>query len=816
MRRLIWCIAAVWMGTGATPSAGVARERLPLDDAWRFQISAPASASDAAFDDQTWRLVDLPHDWGIESTPVPDAPGGGAVGFFPTGIGWYRRELTAPEKWRGKRIILEFEGAGMNAEVWVNGATLGVHPYGYTPFAHDITKHLVLGARNTLAVRIDNSQQPNSRWYSGSGIYRHVWLHVVDPVHVPSGGVFVSTAELSTARALVRVQTTVRNASGAAQRVTVETTLIDPNGKTTGSTRAEVTVQAGAEARTEGLFEIPAPHLWSPDTPQLYWCTTRLRVDRRLVDKLDTTFGIRTLRVSAERGFELNGRSLELNGGNVHHDHGVLGAASFDAAEEWRVRKLKEAGFNAIRTSHNPPSTAFLEACDRLGMLVVDEAFDGWAKKKNPHDYGVHFKDWWQRDIDAMVLRDRNHPSVVMWSIGNEVYERGNEDGRRIARELAARIRELDPTRPVTAGINGMGKSGRWEDLDPLFAALDVAGYNYEMNRHAADHERLPARVIVGAESYQSDVFSYWEAARDHTYVIGDFVWSGWDYLGEAGIGRVFPPGEAALKHWEGNQWPWHGAYCGDIDITGWRKPVSHYRNIVWDRGEKLYAAVLEPAPGGGAWNLTPWSMLPALPSWTWPGHEGQPLSIEVYSRHEAVRLSVNGTVAGEKGTTRAEQFRAVFDVPYAPGRLEVVGLDGGRVTETFALQTAGAPVALRLTSDRWRFVADGQDLCFVLVEAIDASGVVNPAAAMPVTIALSGPATVAGVGTGDMASLASYRANPHRLFQGRALVVIRAGQQSGKINLAVSAEGLKTAADSITALPRRRDVQTPARKSLP
>jgi beta-galactosidase len=804
MRRLIWCVAAAWMAIGARPSAGVARERLPLDDAWRFQISATASASDPVFDDQTWRLVDLPHDWSIEGPPDAAAPTGGAGGFFPGGVGWYRRALTVPQSWRGRQIVLEFEGAYMGAEVWVNGASLGVHPYGYTPFAHDITSHLVPGSKNVIAVRIDNSHQPNSRWYSGSGLYRHVWLHVVDPVHIPLGGVFVVTSDLSAGRATVHVQTIVRNDSSTASTVAVETIVVGPNGKRLVSSRTETAVPPGAESRVEGDLAIADPRPWTPETPQLHRCITRVSVKGRVVDEVTTPFGLRTVRVSAERGFELNGLALELIGGNVHHDHGVLGAASFDAAEEWRARRLKEAGFNAIRTSHNPPSTAFLEACDRLGMLVVDEAFDGWAKKKNPHDYGVYFKDWWQRDIDAMVLRDRNHPSVVMWSIGNEVYERGNEDGRRLARELAARIRELDPTRPVTAGINGMGKSGRWEDLDPLFAALDVAGYNYEMSRHAADHERLAARVIVGAESYQSDVFSYWEAAHDHAHVIGDFVWSAWDYLGEAGIGRVFPPGETALKHWEGNQWPWHGAYCGDIDITGWRKPVSHYRNIVWDRGEKLYAAVLEPAPGGGTWNLTPWSMPPALPSWTWPGHEGKPLSIEVYSRHEAVRLSVNGTVIGEKATTRAEQFKAVFDVPYAPGRLEVVGLDGGRVTETFALQTVGAPVALRLTSERWRFAADGQDLCFVLVEAVDASGVVNPTVAVPVTIALSGPATLAGVGTADMASLASYRANPHRLFQGRALVVVRAGQQSGKINLAVSAEGLKTAANSITALPRR------------
>ncbi len=654
----------------AGPLGAAPREKQLFDAAWRFHRGDPPAASDPAFDDSGWRTVDLPHDWSSEGMVDPKAPSGGAGGYFPTGIGWYRRRFTVPAAWRGRRVLVEFEGVYMDADIWLNGHDLGLHPYGYTSFFHDLTPYLKWGETNVLAVRVDNSHQPNCRWYTGSGIDRNVWLITIGPVHVAPWGVFVSTTAISPRSAEIRIETAVANDTDAAAPASIETRIVDAAGRTVATAAGPVAPGARGTTTSTCRLIIPHPQLWSPDTPILYRADTEVRVGGRITDAVSTPFGVRTVKVSAARGFELNGRPMKLDGGSVHADNGPLGAAAFARAEERRVALLKAAGFNAVRTAHNPPSPEFLAACDRRGLLVIDEAFDGWELHKTPHDYGTYFKEWWRRDLDAMVRRDRNHPSVVLWSIGNEVYERATPAGADLARRLADRIRELDSTRPITAGINGTRPAADWTKIDPLFASLDVAGYNYEIGRYAADHARLPSRVILSTESYQSATFAQWAAAREHPYVIGDFVWSAMDYLGEAGIGQVYPPGQTAEPHWIGSHFPWHGAYCGDLDLTGWRKPVSHYRAIVWDRGEKLYLAVEVPTSDGRPWNLTPWSVPPALPSWTWPGTEGRAVTVDVYSRYDAVRLYLNGRLLGEKPTTRAVEFKAEFRVPFAPGRL--------------------------------------------------------------------------------------------------------------------------------------------------
>lgn len=774
------------------------RERIASDAGWRFALGEQAEAWTPGYDDAGWRAVTLPHDWSIEGATDPQAPTGGDGGYFPSGIGWYRRAFTAPETWRGQRIAVEFEGTYMNATVWINGIQVGWQPYGYTGFEIDLTPFLHLGEENTLAVRCDNSQQPNSRWYTGSGLYRHVWLHVTAPVHLARGGLYLVTEQLSAERADVRIDAAVRNDTDTPLPVVVETTLLDPSGRTVAVGRTEGSVAASGEQSLSARLTVADPRPWSPETPTLYRAVTRVAANGRPVDEVTTLVGLRTIRVSAERGFELNGQPRELVGGNAHHDHGLLGAASFDRAEERKAELLKAAGFTAVRTSHNPPAPAFLAACDRLGLLVVDEAFDGWRSSKTAHDYGTLFEAWSLRDLEAMIRRDRNHPSVVLWSIGNEVYERGTPAGEKIAQDLTGCIRALDSSRPVTIGLNGMGKDGDWTKEDPVFATLDVAGYNYEIGRHAADHARLPARVIMAAESYLSETFANWAIAHDHAYVIGDFVWSALDYLGEAGIGRVYPPDEAVVRHWEGVHYPWHGAYCGDIDLTGWRKPISHYRAVVWDRGEKLYAAVVVPTADGRPWNLSPWSITPALPSWTWPGKDGVPLEVEVYSRHDAVRLFLNGELVGEQPTGRAQEFKARFRVPYRAGRLEVVGVTAGRESERVALVTAGPAVRLRATADRSQLRADGQDLAFVTLEVVDQDGVVVPTADLAVQYALAGEGTIAGIGSGDVTTRESYRANPRRVHQGRALVVLRTTERAGSLHLRASAPGLVAAEVSL------------------
>jgi beta-galactosidase len=477
-------------------------------------------------------------------------------------------------------------------------------------------------------------------------------------------------------------------------------------------------------------------------------------------------------------------------GGCVHHDHGPLGAAAFDRAEERRVEILKESGFTAIRTAHNPPSPAFLDACDRLGVLVMDEAFDCWSRGKNPSDYSVAFQDWWQRDIDSMVLRDRNHPSVAMWSIGNEIPERGEPLGAQEAKMLADYLRGLDRTRPVTSALNFVFK---WTDTDGFYSALDIGGYNYNLASHAADHKRVPSRVMACTESFPQATFDDWAMVADFPYIVGNFVWTAIDYLGESGLGRAtLRDAKDTSREGYGAPYPCHGADCGDIDICGSRKAIAHYRNIVWDRGEKLYLGVRQPVPEDKKMSVTRWGVWPVYASWTWPGMQGKPLDVEIYSRAETVRLYLDDKPIGEKPTTRAERFTANFSVPYAPGVLKAVAVAGGKPVAEAVLRTAGEPAGVRLTADRTSLRANGQDLSFVTVEAVDGHGQPDPNAEHQVTFSLKGPGAIAAVGSGDMTSEDPYRSDRRKLFHGKALVVVRTSRTAGALILTASAPGLK------------------------
>jgi beta-galactosidase len=784
-----------------------ARDVVPLDLDWQFVLGDSLQIKERNFAGPGARLVDLPHDWSIEGVTTKDEPSGGDGGYFPTGIGWYRKELLADPTWRGKKVWLEFDGVAPQCEVWFNGEKVGGHHYAYTPFRVELTEHIDFDKPNSIAVRIDNSHQPNSRWYTGSGIYRHVRLVVTEPIYVEH-----DTFRL-TQRVLGKFPPSESNTKTLTARVVNEDTqpsdvrvefeVKDSDGHLVADVKQKLSLNGSGMAIASVDIDTSVFQRWSPDAPHLYTAIMRVSDNDRVLDETSFTFGIRTITVTPDKGLLINGKPTELIGACVHHDNGLLGAAAFDRAEERRVELLKQAGFNAIRTSHNPPSPAFLDACDRLGMLVIDEAFDGWAAPKKKHDYSTVFAEKWQSDLRAMIDRDRHHPSVIMWSIGNEVYERGNAEGNRLAAELAAYVRSLDPTRPVTIALNGLEKKEDWTKLDPMFAAVDAAGYNYELHRHAEDHQRVPERVIFCSESFPSHVFESWQAAQDQPYVIGDFVWSGLDYLGEAAIGRVFSPDEPVKQHWEAEHFPWHGAYCGDIDLTGWRKPTSHYRNIVWDRGEKLYVSVIAPTPNNRPWGLGWWAVPTALPSWTWPGQEGKPLTVEAFSRYPAVRLYLNEKLIGEQPTTREQEFRAKFEVPYTSGTLKVVGVADGKEVETQQLVTAGDPHSIRLTADRKAIRADRQDLCFVTVEVVDAEGNLCPNTDHAIKFELEGPASIAAVGSGDLTSRESYQANPRRVFQGRGLVVVRSGDEARGLKLTANAEGLQSDTVSIeTFLP--------------
>jgi beta-galactosidase len=816
------------------------RLELAADSEWKFLLGDPSGAEAPAFADGSWRTVNLPHDWSIEGVPDKNNPSASGGGFFPTGTGWYRKAFSAPPEWKQKRVSVEFDGVYKDATTYLNGHKLGTHPYGYTSFAFDLTPDLDFSGRNVLAVRVDNSAQPNSRWYSGSGIYRHVRVVVTDPTHVAHWGVFVTTPEVSDSTAKVSLHTRVVNESAGPATVTVKTTLIDRAGKRAGSAESTVTIAPGIETEARQEIAVSNPALWSPESPALYRAVTQVLKNGAIVDEVVTPFGIRSLTWSAEKGLLLNGKSIKLTGGSVHHDNGPLGAAAFDRAEERRVQLLKAAGHNAVRTAHNPPSPAFLDACDRLGLLVLDEPFDTWRASKVKFDYSRDFDEWWERDISAMVLRDRNHPSIVLWGIGNEIPEVFTESGGALARKIAAQVRSLDTSRPLTQAMPGT-TSGPTQQA--VFSVLDVGGYNYNLAKnYADDHRQAPSRVMLTTESYPADVFEQWQLVKDNPFIVGEFVWTAMDYLGESGIGAwaygtpeqaaqvgkisaamstlvdqyfialangVDPmaamsqkpdPAMMSVMQFLMPSYPWHGSQCGDLDLTGYRKPQSYYRDILWNGGDRVYATVRLPEPEGKKIVAVGWAVYPTVPSWNWPGQEGKEMQVEVYSGPEKVRLFLNDKLIGEKPTGREQQFKALFTVRYAPGTLKAVGVRGNRAVAESVLTTAGKPGRLRLTADRAVLQADEQDLSFITLEALDAEGRFQPEADQEVQFAISGPGVIAGLGNGDGRDGASYQGDRRKLFQGRALLVVRMSKQTGQIHMTARTPGFTEAVIDIQA----------------
>jgi beta-galactosidase len=798
------------------------RTVLSADADWRFFLGDPAGAELPTFNDDSWRTVTVPHDWSIEGVPNEKNPTGAGEGYFPAGIGWYRRAFTVPPSWKGKQVSIEFDGVSLDATVYLNGQKIGSHPYAYTSFRFDITSYLNFSARNVVAVRVDNSLQPNSRWYSGSGIYRHVRVVVTGPIHVAPWGVFVNTPEVSTASARVVVKTQVQSDTSETAGVTIRTILVGPPGTKSAELHGAVELRAGQSTETTQEITLDQPALWSPQNPHLYRAITQIMRNGHVLDEVETAFGVRSLAWSAEKGLLLNGGAIKLAGGSVHHDNGPLGAAAFDRAEERKVQLLKAAGFNAVRTAHNPPSPAFLDACDRLGLLVIDEPFDVWTISKRKFDYARFFHDWWQQDIDAMVERDRNHPSVIMWGIGNEIPEVWTTEGEPIARELAARVRALDATRPLTQAFPGATYG---PNPDSVFSQIDIGGYNYNLAQNQSeDHRRVPERMMMTTESFPADAFEQWELVHDHPYIVGEFVWTAMDYLGESGIGawsygsakeaaqlnqmknflRVYmakmgADGKNPMAAFQNGQppspiapgFPWHASYCGDLDLTGLRKPSSYYRDILWNGGDRVYVTVRLPEADGKKILAAGWSVYPSLPSWTWPEQQGKPLTVEVYSGTDRVRLFLNDKLVGEKLTGRDQAFKAEFEIPYAPGTLKAEGIRGETVVAESILATAGDPVRLKLTADRTVLSADGQDLAFVTVEAVDEKGRLQTNAEQEVHFAVSGAGRLAAAGNGDGRSTEPYSGDTYTLFHGRALVVLQTSRMTGKIKLTATADSL-------------------------
>ena len=713
--------------------------------------------------------VDLPHDWDIYEAPDPSTGATGTDGgWYPGGKGEYRKTFATPKT---EIVKLHFEGVYQKAEVFVNGQKAGQHAYGYTPFTVDVTPYLYQDKReNEVVVKVDNSEQPNCRWYTGSGIYRHVWLQAMPALHIAENGVFVTTHDISAEKAIVGVEVTVANESDRDRNAMV---VVD-------SGMMMVAVPARQTKTVATSYAVRNPHLWSPDDPYLYETKVELKESGIVIDEHRARFGIRSFSYDAEGGFVLNGKPLLINGACVHHDDGVLGAMAFDAAEIRKVRQMKEAGFNLIRTSHNPTTRAFLDACDSLGMLVIGEAFDGWRTAKKPYDYSTLIDSCYREDIRAMVERDRNHPSIICWSIGNEVIERKDIRVITTARQLKQAILDYDKTRPVTEALCAWDDD--WEIYDPHFDVLDIGGYNYMIHKHATDHQRNPRRVMWQTESYPRDAFQNWALVHGYPYIIGDIVWTGLDYLGEAGIGRYYYEGERAGEHYvDGGQPDWHGAYCGDVDVTGWRKPISHYREMLWKDSKDLYMAVKEPDGYHGKILETRWSVWPTWESWNWPSWEGKPIDVEVYTKAPEVTLYLNDKPIGTKAVSQSTEYKAVFTVPYEAGTLRAEA-GGKRAT----LSTAGEPARLRLTADRYVMTAGGQDLSFITVEVIDREGRVCPNAAIPCEAIVKGQGTLLSFASADLKDCEPYTSPRVTTWKGRALLVVRSSQKKGKAQVCI------------------------------
>jgi beta-galactosidase len=782
---------------------------------------------------ETWQPVTLPHDASIERPRSQQNPTGPGGGYAWSGVLTYRKKLQVPENWKGRSVQLEFEGVYMNAKVLVNGNVAAFHPYGYTSFIADMTPYLNYGAENDLLVMVNNSAQPNSRWYTGTGIYRHVWLRTGSGVHIPPWGVFVTTPRVAAAASAVTVATEIVNDSAAPVSILLRTTLLDAGGKMATwldaggkmATWVETPLEIAAQAAITVTQALNAANvrLWSVDDPNLYTLTSEVLAGGKVVDVEKTSFGFRSIAVGAKNGFRLNGVPMKLKGGCIHHDNGLLGAASYDRAEERKVELLKASGFNAIRTAHNPPAPALLDACDRLGMLVIDETFDCWRMGKNPNDYHLYFEDWWQRDTESMVKRDRNHPSIIMWSIGNEVSERtGISDGYAWCQKQADCVRALDNTRLVTSALPALfedifadpnldmsnldalfefsnqapsdAQKDRWGKVTaPFLAALDVAGYNYLNNRYEFDSRQFPKRVMCGTETWPFRAYATWDSTLRLPCVIGDFVWTALDYLGESGIGKVSIDAPMGIFIFA-DQWPYHLANCGDLDICGFKRPQSYFRDILWGVRTAPYIAVFHPQTYGKKISFNTWGWDPVLDTWTFPGWEGKPARVRVYSADEEVELIVNGTSMGRKPAGAVCLNQAEFEVPYMPGEVVAVGYMYGKETGRTTLKTTSEPAAIRLAPDRTALTAAFGDLAYITVEIVDKDGMVVKHAGQEVTFEVSGAGELVAVGTADGTSEELYTDKKRKAFEGRLMVVVRSNGAAGDICLKASAEGLEGA----------------------
>lgn len=784
--------------------------RTPFHDGWTVgpNVSVFAEITGGA---TTVEPVELPHDAMLDMPRSPQSPNGPSTGYFDGGAVSYRKTFTAPARWRERNVELELHGVYRDAMVYLNGVLVGQRPYGYSAFRVRLDSALNYGGENRI--RVDARAYRDSRWYSGLGIHRGIDLIDMPLVHVVPNSLRATVPDVDAERAVVEIEACVANESLGTASPVLRTRILDSSGELVTSEESVVTVRKGDAVTARHRVYVPEPDLWGVERPVLY------RVEADLVHdenshRVAAPLGIRQLQLDPVHGLRINGETVKLRGACVHHDNGILGAVSLPEAEERRVRLLKEAGFNAIRSSHNPASPAMLDACDKLGMLVVDEAFDMWTEGKQPFDYSTSFSDWWERDIEAMVDKCINHPSVIMYSIGNEILDAGKPLGAAIGRAIVERLRELDPTRFTTNGVsalvatlsevlpqlqreldgipggindvNGEGKRildriGFSDAVTEMTAeshsVVDVAGHNYAAWRYEAERETYPNRVVVGTETHAEDIDVNWPLVERNPHVIGDFTWTGYDYLGESGLGVVTR--SVRNEAWSGDVYPALTAYCGDIDLIGERRPQSYYREIVFGLRRRPYIAVRHPLPDGAEPVGLEWAWEDAISSWSWRVAAHTPLTVDVYSDASEVELFLNGRSLGVRSVGEPRARSASFTVPFEPGELRAVAVRDGRAAEEHVICTAGDVATVRVHEEP----PTGTHR-FLSIELVDEAGAVVPFDDRSITVSVTGDADLMGLGTARPFTEESFRADTCTTFEGRAHAVVRVSGPSAQVRI--------------------------------
>lgn len=759
------------------------------------------------------REISLPHDAMLETESHVDSQNGGNTGFFDGGSYTYVKFYESKPEDKNRNILIKFEGSYMNTFVYVNGQLAVNHPYGYSQFYAPISHLLKEEGTNEIRVQVRNGAMANSRWYSGSGIYRDVYLLTSGPTYIKEESLKVDIESCNESEATIKVRADICNQEFSAKELEVLFEIYDQNGNLVASDKKFVFSNSNETRQVTSRINILKPTLWSEDTPVLYTVNTKLFVSGHTeeVDTEDATFGIRTLSLDPAHGLRVNGKEVKLRGACIHHDSGILGAKTYYQVEYRRVKILKEAGFNAIRMSHHPAAPALLKACDELGMYVMDETFDMWTRAKSDYDYNLYFTDWWKKDVEAMVNKDYNHPSVILYSIGNEIPEIGTNQGSHLAAEISDLCHSLDSSRYTLASINGVFAAGDavpqvtadvagevaatddsvnvndfmtimdkymdkivvhpaiTERLDKACSATDIAGYNYMTARYELDAKDRPNRIMVGSETYPPEIANNWREVMKYPQVIGDFTWTGWDYLGEAGVGiPAYKWGEGGF----GAQYPARLAYTGDIDITGNRRPLSYYREIVFGLRKAPYIAVQNPAHYGENLIKTPWVMSDAISSWTYDGYENKPVVVEVYAVADEVELFSNDKSLGKKKIAPEDNCRVLFETTYQPGNLKVVAYKDGQVLGEYQLTTATGNPRLNISFDSNQH--GEKEIVFVNFDIVDSHGNIFSNSDKKVTLNLEGNGELLGVGSADPKAEYSYLGNELQTWLGHGQAIIK------------------------------------------